>query len=60
MNELTPFIENLITQFPTVGVLLYIVVITTRRLDEIVSNCNQHLEELNEKLIDKLDGEGGD
>ena len=55
--ELTPFLENIITQFPTVGVLLFLVIQTTKRLDEIVSRCNNHLEELTDRLIDKIDTE---
>jgi len=51
MPEFTPFMEGLITQAPSVAVLLWLIVRLDKRLESILLASREDMERLIEQII---------
>lgn len=51
--EVTPFIEQLITQAPALAILLYLLYRLDKRLETMQNACFEEIRQLIDKLSDK-------
>lgn len=52
--EPTSLIEEMLAQSPTIGVMLYLIIYNSRRLEQKIDDCNEHMVTLVSRLLDSL------